>query len=168
MTVVTSTQHATLSALVGLASASLPLPAYLVVDGPYNDQVSDQVDTLQRLFIGADTAEPGETVTAVDGEQDFQNTGTRNRNEIFFVHCTATALDPNGSMSTARGQASALFAVLEVALRGTNTSPNAANINGAVRYSEIKTNQILQSYIDGGAFVEWRFDIRCTAYLQQI
>lgn len=169
MTVVTSTQNAVLTALVALATPALP--GVLVVDGPYNDQSGDQVDALQRLFVGADNADPDTETVAIEADQVFQNTGTRNRTERFTVHCTATVLDQSGtggSITTARSQASAIFAAVETFLRGTNTLPNAANINGTVQYSEIGTSQILQSYIEQGAYVEWRFDIRCTAYLQQL
>lgn len=166
MTVITSVQHATILNLVTLATAQLP--NVLVIDGPYQDNVGDQNTAYQRLFIGADTADPTQAAVSVDGDQVFQNTGTRNRTERFTVLCVADAWDPNDSIASARSTASAIYAGVETFLRGTNTAPNAANINGAVQYAEIGTNQIIQSHVNSGAYVEWRFAIRCTAYLQQI
>ena len=165
MTVVTSTQVAALNALVTLATAQLP--SVLVVDGPYNDNNADQLTAQSRLFVGADTAEPGVEVTAVTGEQTFQNEGSRNRRETYVINCVATAVDPNGSLSTARSLCSTILAGVETLLRGTNTSPNAANLGGTIKYGEVGPTDLLQSNIETGAYVEWRFGIRATSYLNQ-
>jgi len=147
-------------ALVALAAAQLP--GVDVVDGPpLNwDQITLAVpqigDGSRYLFVGAQP----QSVTWVQGQQDFNAAGAVSRDENFEVFCTALGYSGDGVAKTARDLALAVLAGMEQAIRAD------PSLGGAVLYSRVSTvDRGDVTLASSGVNVPIVFRVACRAYL---
>lgn len=160
MTVTTSRWAALIDALISTAGG-LFTDVY-VWDGPPRAQ--EGLDKPKRLWIGTDSADAGVGGPAADADQTLLNDRGMNRDETVAVQCIAEAFTADRVMKSARDNANAIVAALEVAIRPTGTS--TASIGGAFR-GELVTLHADQYQTESAAFCRITFVLAFTSYLGQ-
>jgi hypothetical protein len=157
MTVATSRIPAAINALFALLTTALADDPVTVVDGPPIGMPSEA----DYLYVGWQL---GENVGA-EMRQDFAYAGARRRDEEFDILCQVDAWTGDDDVPARRQRAFDLLAVVEDALRATDTQPTAPNLSGAVLWSHITQGQLTQTNSDSGVAVRIPFRITCRARL---
>ncbi|MEU9861329.1 hypothetical protein AB0D99_10655 [Streptomyces sp. NPDC047971] len=132
-----------IDALLEILSEAPALTGVQIVDGP---PVDDQA-VADQLCIGY---QPGEG-EAASMAQDFAYAGARQRNEDGAVVCWIDCWSGDKEIRPTRLRAFELLAVVEDALRASDSNREAPTLSGAVQWSQVKAGSLRQAITDQGA-----------------
>ncbi|MGW9437935.1 hypothetical protein [Streptomyces sp. NPDC055607] len=151
----TSRVPAAVDALLAILGAAPGLDGVLVLDGPPWTNLTGT----ERIYVGWQPSE----APAVSLTQDFSAAGARTRDEEFTIHCYAEAWSGSTDMQPRRARAFELVAVVEQALRATDTAPEAPTLNGTVLWAHITSGDLAQDQTTEGARAGIPFAVSCRA-----
>lgn len=151
----TSAVPAAIAALLALLRAADGLEGVDILDGP----PADDVATRDFLAVGWTGGED----QAAESVQDFNGAGARTRDEEITVSCLIDVWSGDDGFSVVRDRAYAILAVVEDAIRATNTAPEAPTLNGAVLWAHLTRVHLRQTFTDQGARVALGFTVSCHA-----
>jgi hypothetical protein len=131
-----------IDALLAILRAAPALAQVQIVDGP---PVDDQSGA-DQLCIGYQPGE-GESASML---QEFTYAGARRREENGVINCWIDSWTGDSDIRPRRQRAFALLAVVEDALRGSQTAPEAPTLNGVVQWSQVAGGSLVQVNTDQG------------------
>lgn len=152
----TSAVPAAIDALVSIATAAYAESKILIIDGPPTVDMSAP----DVLTIGW---QPDTSDQAAASVQTFASAGARRRDEELSIDCWLSCWTGDSDAAARRQRAYELLAVLENALRATDTSPTAPTLNGTVLWSQLSSVVLKQIWTDQGVSVGLAFSINCHA-----
>lgn len=122
-------------ALVDILTAAAAAETVRVVDGPLVD-----VPVGDWLAVGYQP----DADTSVAEQQDFASAGARRRDSNFTIACYIETRSGSVNMRVRRRRAYAIAALVENALRATDTEPEAPTLRGSVLWAHLITGDLRQ------------------------
>ncbi|MFD7978891.1 hypothetical protein [Streptomyces sp. NPDC059071] len=139
----TSVAADVIDALLEILRAAPELSDVQIIDGP---PIEDQ-SVPDQLIVGWQPGE-GEAATLL---QEFAYAGARRRNEEGIVSCWIDCWTGDTDMQLRRRRAFDLLALVENALRASDTSPESPTLGGVVQWSQVAAGTLRQAVTDQGA-----------------
>ncbi|MBP2583396.1 hypothetical protein J3A78_003874 [Streptomyces sp. PvR006] len=153
----TSAVPAAIDALLEILRAAPALAEVQIVDGP---PVDDQA-VPDQLCIGW---QPGDSESATM-LQEFAYAGARSRNEEGVITCWIDCWSGDIDIRPRRLRAFEVLAVVEDALRASDTAREAPTLNGTVQWSQLAAGSLRQVSSDQGARAALGFTVTYLARL---
>ncbi|MHC3392092.1 hypothetical protein ACLQ2E_21895 [Streptomyces lavendulocolor] len=139
----TSAVPAAIDALISILRAAPALGDVEIIDGPPTDDMA----AADIVTVGwqPDSAESAQL------SQTFAYAGARRRDEEFVILGYLESWTGDDSFQPRRARAFALLALIEDAIRASNSNPEAPTLDGTVLWAEFQAGSLRQSFTDQGA-----------------
>lgn len=151
----TSAVPAAIDALLAILRAAPALADVDVIDGPPVD------DGSAHDWIAIGWQPSGEEGAQIG--QSFAYAGGRRRDEQSLIHGWAESWTGDGDIRVPRLRAFELLGVIESAIRNSDAQPTAADLGGAVLWSEFSAGILRQTSDEQGLTAGIGFTIACRA-----
>ncbi|MEV5444044.1 hypothetical protein AB0N23_16125 [Streptomyces sp. NPDC052644] len=151
----TSAVPAAIDALLAVLRAAPALADVEVIDGPPTGDMS------AADIVAVGWQPDGDEAATM--AQDFAYAGARRRDEEFVISCWLESWTGDSDARARRARAFALLAVVEDALRASDTAPEAPTLGGAVLWAHLTAGTLRQVYTDQGVKAGLSFSVSCRA-----